>query len=155
MTEHDGFQEMVDRDQRMSEDAAIRLKVKTRESNWRIAFLAMAFVFVVVGVVVPVWLDKSDSDQRREDIDKIAANTTAIGEIVTRMDEDDSPEAQRLLERTVGQLVAVVRCDNRANMDDLLNELEARGISIEVPADPLGCVPPPVFTFPPPEDAGG
>lgn len=119
----------------------------------RVVLLAAAFIAIVVGVVYPIWEDKSDSDQRRQDLDTIAANTEQVKQLVLKAEEDDSPEAQQVLVRAVESLIDIVKCDNRANLDDLISDLEERGLIIHTD-DNLACIPPPTFQFPPPEPEG-
>lgn len=129
------------------------LNLRRREVTLRVILLAVAFISIVAGVVYPIWEDKSDSDQRRQDLDTIAANTEQVKQLVLKAEEDDSPEAQQVLVRAVESLIDIVKCDNRANLDDLISDLEQRGLIVYTD-DNLACVPPPTFQFPPPEAEG-
>lgn len=129
------------------------LDLRRREVTLRVILLAAAFIAIVAGVVYPIWEDKSDSDQRREDLDAIAANTEQLKQLVLEAEEDDSPEAQQVLVQAVESLINIVKCDNRANLDDLISDLEERGLIIYTD-DNLACIPPPTFQFPPSEAEG-
>lgn len=116
------------------------LKIRQHASNQRTLLLGLALVAIVLGVVVPLGLDTMDRAQRGETI-------TQIEEVVRRLDERDSPEAQQELRDIVDQLTAIISCDNRANLDLLLDELVNREL---IPAGGLlACVESPFFTYPP------
>ena len=129
------------------------LDLRRREVTLRVILLAAAFIAIVAGVVYPIWEDKADSDERRQDLDAIAANTEQLKQLVLKAEEDDSPEAQQALVRAVESLIDIVKCDNRANLDDLISDLEERGLIIYTD-DNLACIPPPTFQFPPSEAEG-
>lgn len=76
------------------------LEIKRRQSLVLTAAVCIALVAVVFGVVIPVVLDKADSDKRRADL-----NTLAIGSKVTACRSEYAAAVQVQLARSVATLV--------------------------------------------------